>query len=189
MFLCLSRFGGSYETQIKRLGRIENTLKLLGIEKWSIVKLNAFKSRIADERFDRSYSAQTEIEAFADMLSIADENSLILYPELNTGRYSDLQLSLNGNKIYVELGYFSQSKPELKIKKILKYCADYLGKQVSHSHLQIMVDTAGFKFSDNRVMDDNATIEQLISEIESLKLSNLAGYQGFFEITHIKWSF
>lgn len=187
MFLCLPRFEGDNGTQIQRLEKIERTLNLLQIEKWPLGKYNAFKSRITNEHFDESFSAQTEIEAVADMLSIVNGGNLTLYPELEHGRYSDVQLVLDGQTIYIEIGNLSQSLPENKINKILLDCAEHLGKQVSHSHLQIMVDTAGFKFSDNDVLDDYASIEQLNSEIDGLKLSQLAGYEGFFEISHILW--
>ena len=126
------------------------------------------------------------------MLSILGEDNytedkLTFYPKLSDGGESDIKLVLNGGPIYIEIGNLSSARPtEEKINRILDFCAKHLGEQVSHSHLKVEINTAEFTFND-RGMDESASIQQLISEIDGLKLSQLAGYEGFFCMHEILW--
>ena len=189
MFLCLPYSDDSYRGQIQLLEILEKTLEKIKLASKDHKK---FKSDISSEKFDVSYSPQTELEAFAEILSILGEDNytednLTFHPKLSNGRVSDIRLVLGGRPVYIEIGNLSSARPiEERINRILGVCAEHLGKQVSHSHIVVEVDTAEFTFS-NQDMDESASIQQLISEIDGLKLSQLAGYEGFFFMREILW--
>jgi hypothetical protein len=186
MFLCLPRINGG-KNQVNRLETLEQTLSILAVDKWPLAKRSALKSRIASYTFEKSYSVQSELEAVADLLQVVGAENVVLYPGLDNGRYSDIQITLHGKKIYFEIGNLSVSLPERNIERILMECAEHLGKQMSHSNIKVEVDSAEFIFSNKGILDVPATVKKINTEIDSLKLFVLAGFQGFFEIRDASW--
>jgi hypothetical protein len=187
MFLCLPRVGNGYNNQISFLEQLEKALEIFNVDKWSKIKYQAFKARIASEKFDVSYSAQTELEVAFELVKELGKKNVALYPELQHGRYSDVLVTLEGRRIYIEIGNLSESLPERKVNRILRESAAHLGKQLDRDYMQIIVDTAEFVFSDKGVLDEVASVQKLNLEIDRLKLNKLVGYEGFFDIKDILW--
>lgn len=75
-----------------------------------------------------------------------------------------------------------ESNPEKKINEILKQSAMHLGKQViSNCYLQLTVDTEQFVFV-NDILDPEASLKKLKSEIDDLCLSRIAGFMGYLNL-------
>ena len=91
-------------------------------------------------------------------------------------------VTFNKRPIYIEVCNLGESNPEKKINEILKQSAMHLGKQViSNCYLQLTVDTEQFVFV-NDILDPEASLKKLKSEIDDLCLSRIAGFMGYLNL-------
>lgn len=190
MFMCLPEIrGGINSKSIERLDVLEKTIELFGVMNWSATKLNNFKSRLASEEYIQSLSVVTELEVASKMVERLGRHNVELYPQLESGGFSDIYVKVNKKSVYLEVGNLGESLPQSKIQQIIDASAKHLGEKIGtqKDYLQLIIDTAELVFDDEGNIEVDTSIGKLNSEIDMLALHKLAGFQGFFELDDIAY--
>jgi len=190
MFMCLPKIGrgGIDLKSVNRLSEIEKTLELFDVMRWSASKRNYLKSRLASEKYIDSFSAVTELEIASKMVSRFGKENVELYPMLEGRGFSDTCVKINGKNVFLEVGNLGESLPESKIQKILDASAKYLGEKIDDLvYLCLTINTAELVFDKEGRIDVDSSIKKLNSEIDMLKIYNLAEFEGFFDFDKIAY--
>ncbi len=189
MSMCLPEIAGGAEAKgIKRLAKLEKTIELFGVMKWSANKLSSFRSRLASEEYIQSLSAVTELEVASKIVDLIGKENVELYPQLDSGGFSDICVKINGKKVYLEVGNLGESLPESKIQDVVNASAKHLGEKIhTLAYLCLIIDTAELVLDDEDKIDVDASIKELNSEIDMLEIHKLAGFEGFFDLDDMSY--
>ena len=190
MFMCLPEIrGGINSKSVERLGVLEKTIELFGVMNWSATKLNNFKLRLASEEHIQSLSVVTELEVASEMVERLGRRNVELYPQLESGGFSDICVKVNEKSVYLEVGNLGESLPQRKIQQIINASAKHLGEKINtqKDYLQLIIDTAELVFDHEGNIKVDNSIRKLNSEIDMLALHKLAGFQGFFELNDVAY--
>lgn len=189
MFMCLPAVrGGINRRSVNRLAVLEKAIQLFGVMNWCAKKLAHFRSRLASEKYIQSLSVVTELEVASKMVERLGKDNVELYPQLASGRFSDICVKVNGKNVFLEVGNLDASLPEKKIQQIVNASARHLGEKIStQCYLQLIIDTAELVFSSEGKIEVDASIRQLNSEIDMLNLHRLAGFKGHLNLDDVAY--
>ncbi|MHA2053529.1 MAG: hypothetical protein ACW99F_08030 [Candidatus Hodarchaeales archaeon] len=187
MFMSLPHIRrGISKENIITLEKIETMLQSLNVMSWNSNKLNYFKSRLSSEDNIQSASVVTELLIAYYMIERLGKENVELFPELDSGKFSDILVKLNDTNVFFEVGNLGESVPQSKIQRILDAAAEYLGKKIDlDCYLCLHADTAAFVVDRKGRIDVDGSISKINAEIDMIFLHELAGFHGTFNINDL----
>lgn len=159
---------------------LEVALSCFEVGIWNDVEYNLFKERITSNDYFTSNSAFEEIITayrFGKKLRL---NNIEYEPSLSNGKNSDILVTFNNKKIYLELTALNEGKTEEKIQSIFEYATDYLFSKIpldKPTCFKIWFDTTKLIHKGNHI-DELKSKEMVNAWIDKLHLEELAGNKG-----------
>jgi hypothetical protein len=155
--------------------------------KWKRKKLNRFKSRLNSTEYIQSHSILTELLIAHHLLKQLGKD-IELFPELDTGKFSDIRVQLGDRDVFFEVVNLGERVPQSKIQEILDGSSQHLGKKIDvECYLCLVIDTAELVFDSKGRIDVSASVNKLNLEIDMISIQNLAGFKGYFNIGDIAY--
>lgn len=163
---------------------LEKSLTAFDHQHWNEKQYNSFKKRISNCEYSISNSAFEEITTAFRLGFNVGLNNVVYEPAISNGKNSDVMITLNGKKIFIELSSITESKANQKIQHICEKVAQYLFNKISTSeyfHFLLMLDTTKL-IHEGPHIDEKKSLERLFAWIDKLCLNELIGFNGSFHI-------
>ena len=174
--------GFEVKEQLDEMAYYDKALSTFDVMRWTPAKLEKLKSRVRDDKFDPGLAAYTEFMVAQRLVDTMGKLTVTVYPQLSNGKESDVLVSDESERVYVEIGNLSDSLPDRIIERVLNSGAAYIGPKVAgNRYFRVEVDTANMMFDSNGI-DEQGTVTKLREEIDDLALIQLIAQDGLIDI-------
>lgn len=148
----------------------------------------AFLSRIKSDKYDEGVSTYTELVVAGKLAEKIGINNVFLFPLLTSGNRSDILLSVDGKKIFVEITNLTERRSQRKIQNILDMVAEEVGKKCPDGkyYFQVEIDTSKLLLDEDGNIDEESSVKFLCKEADRLSIPVLAGIDGWIDLHSIR---
>jgi len=153
---CLPDMWGRPEPEfVEHLHKLEEALLTFSVSKWKKNKRRELIARLTSDDYTTSLSAATELILANQLAKRVASNNVKLYPELRSGKRSDILVRLGKKEVYVEVGNLGESAFEKKLQEILDAAAEQLGSKIGKACvIEVTIDTTKLVFDSQGYLDE-----------------------------------
>jgi len=157
-----------------RLSAIESVLSKVKFMEWNNEDKNYLIGELTSNDYYASSSPYNELLFYSLLDKMFLKKQLELYPKLDEGnKKSDIKLSYNNYKLFIEVGTLNETIPTKKIKKILNNVSKYFGDKIQNGSFHFEIDSSKLKLDANENIDIEKSCKRIKKEIDLLNIVDL----------------